>query len=357
MLATSLDLDFRNAISTRTKRLWRFVQVVVWLVGVAILCCLFFFPSIGILLFWDILIPIAPALFVVCIGIWRNICPLATTVLLPRHLGFSQRKKLSTHQQGTFSLFGVLLLYILVPLRHALFNNSGIATGMLITGLVIMGIVVSSVYDWKSAWCSGLCPVHAVEKLYGANTIAPMPNMHCQQCANCVVPCPDSTPNMHPKSSLKTNCHQISGWLIIGGLPGFIWGWFNEADMNTINTWQKVAAAYKLPIIGMLITLILYTVFTKLLPKKYHKKLIGMFAALSVSCYYWFRLPALFGFGRFASDGLLINLTHLLPAWALPILTTITTLFFFYWLVVRVSNKKSWLVRPRLVQRQHYPTK
>jgi len=162
-----------------------------------------FYPSVGLLLFWNILIPVAPLLFVLEAGLWRNICPLATTNLLPRHFGLSKRKKLSANQLGQFNLIAVLLLYLIVPLRHAVFNNNGIATGLLILSMVLAGSAMGLVYEWKSAWCSGLCPVHPVEKLYGSNTLFSLPNAHCYACQNCVVPCPDSTPNVHPVSSKK----------------------------------------------------------------------------------------------------------------------------------------------------------
>ena len=45
-----------------------------------------------------------------------------------------------------------------------------------------------------------LCPVHPVEKLYSENVLMTLPNAHCHECMNCVIPCPDSTPNIHPQS-------------------------------------------------------------------------------------------------------------------------------------------------------------
>ena len=56
-------------LSKQSITIWRIVQFAVWLVGAAILTCLLFFPPLGILLFWNVLIPIAPFLFVVAPGI------------------------------------------------------------------------------------------------------------------------------------------------------------------------------------------------------------------------------------------------------------------------------------------------
>lgn len=79
-------------LSEQSITIWRIIQFTSWLGGAFILYSLLFFPSLGILLFWNVLIPVAPFIFVVAVGIWRNICPLATTNLLPRHLGLSKRK-------------------------------------------------------------------------------------------------------------------------------------------------------------------------------------------------------------------------------------------------------------------------
>jgi hypothetical protein len=102
--------DFKSGIqlSSRSILIWRIAQAAVWLMGAAILFCLLFFPSLGVLLFWNILIPVAPALFVIGTGVWRNVCPLATTNLLPRHLGLSKRKRLSATQLGKLNLIAVI---------------------------------------------------------------------------------------------------------------------------------------------------------------------------------------------------------------------------------------------------------
>ena len=238
-------------LSARSKIAWRVAQVCVWLVGACILYCLLFYPRTGLLLFWNILIPAAPALLVIFTGLWRNICPLATTNLLPRHMGLSKGKKLTAKQSGVLNLVGVIALFAIVPLRHAIFNTSGIATAALIIALVLAGIVPGLFYEWKSVWCSGLCPVHPVEKLYGGNVLMAVPNAHCTNCMNCVVPCPDSTVIAHPVSSGKTIYQKLSMFLITGGLPGFIWGWFQVHDEQIAGFNNLFAAVYKMPLIGL----------------------------------------------------------------------------------------------------------
>jgi len=350
-MVSQLGVKQDYALSSRSLFIWRALQTIVWCIGVFILFCLLFYPSIGLLLFWNILIPVAPLLLVLAPGLWRNVCPLATTNLLPRHLNLSKQKKLTFKQSGTLNLIAVVSLYVIVPLRHAIFNNNGPATALLIVTMAIIGVVAGLFYEWKSVWCSGLCPIHPVEKLYGQNVLITVPNAHCDKCMKCVTPCPDSTPNINPASSSKTIYHQITAFLIVGGLPGFIWGWFYVPDETRLTTWKIILNVYKMPLSGLTTTLVIYTLLAFVIKRKYDKRFTAFFAASGVACYYWYRIPALFGFGIFTTDGLLINLKDLVPIWIFPLVTTATTIFFFYWLVLRKPNKKSWLIRPPYAQK------
>ena len=333
-------------LSERSVLVWRLVQTAVWLVGAAILTCLLIFPSVGIVLFWDILIPLAPALLVIAPGLWRNVCPLATTNLMPRRLGFSKRKKLTAKQSGIFGLVAVAALYIIVPLRHAVFNTNGPATAMLIIAMAVIGVSLGFFYEWKSAWCSGLCPIHPVEKLYGGNVFLTLPNAQCDKCMHCVAPCPDSTANFGPESTKKTTWNRISALLITGGLPGFIWGWFHVPDAASISSIGSFFAVYQMPMLGLLATLAIYSLIIAIIQTKYERKLTGLFAAAAVSCYYWYRVPALFGFGAWGRDGLLIDLSKTLSSVAITGITVTLTIFFFYRLFLAEKNRKSWLIRP-----------
>ena len=188
MIGTKLHINSRGQLSKKSILIWRIVQTLIWIVGVIILFNLIFYPTIGIHLFWNILIPVAPILLVVAVGVWRNICPLASTALFPRHLELSKRKKLSIEQTGKFNLIAVIALFVIVPLRHAIFDMNGPATAILILSLGLIAVILSFFYEWKSAWCSGLCPIHPVEKLYGLKNKLSLPNAHCNECFRCVTP-------------------------------------------------------------------------------------------------------------------------------------------------------------------------
>lgn len=333
----------KDPFSQKSVSNWRIIQVLIWITGAGILFNLIFFPDLGIHLFWNILIPVAPGLLVISVGVWRNICPLATTALLPNHLGFSKRNKITTKQSGILNLVAVLALFIIVPLRHAIFDMNGLATALLILSLATVSVILGLFFEWKSAWCSGLCPIHPVEKLYGLKNKFSIPNMHCASCIRCVVPCPDSTTGIHPLSAKKTDYHKIAGLLIAGGLPGFIWAWFHVPDYHELTSPVQLIEIYKLPLLGLFATSFMFLVLKKFFEAKI---LVPLFSAAAISCYYWFRVPALLGFGIFPGNGMLIDLTGVIPEWFVLTLSTLLAVFFFFWIVFSKNNKNSWLIRP-----------
>lgn len=334
-------------MSFRSIMIWRVVQTVVWLVGAIIVFCLIFYPATGINLFWNMLIPAAPFLLVVFTGVWRNVCPMATNALLPRHFGLSKRKRLSTKQIAILNLVATVSLYVIVPLRHAYFNTNGHATAVLILSMVALSFASGFVYEWKSAWCAALCPVHPVEKLYGLKTTIAIPNAHCAQCRNCVIPCPDSTPNIHPLTANKTVYQTISGYLMAGGFPGFIWGWFQVPDHSPLQGLPLIVAMYGFPLLGAAATLGLFLMLKRMVTKINEATLISIFAAAAVACYYWFRIPSLVGFGVYDTDGMIVDLKGVLPQWIVHVAVACSTLFFFWWIVLRKTNQQSWIIRPQ----------
>ena len=324
---------------------WRIAQIFVAVVGFSIFTLLIFLPKIGIHAFWDILIPIVPILFIVAVGLWRNICPLASTSLISNHLHFSKKKRLKVKQQERLQLISVVLLLVIIPLRHTIFNTSGHATALIIGISVLIAFYVGHRYLWKSAWCSSLCPIHPVEKLYAKKSVFELPNAHCKSCVNCVIPCPDSIKNSAVKKKKRLSPNIVEA-LMVGGFPGFIWGWFHVQDYNNGEGWKHLVITYAYPILAMIVTLIIFLILKKIVAKKNEAILVNLFATAAVSIYYWYRFPALIGFGIFHQDGMLFDLSQLLPDWFPVLLQFSTTLFFIWWIIFNKNETTSWIIRP-----------
>lgn len=130
---------------------------------------------------------------------------------------------------------------------------------------------------------------------------------------------------------------------MVGAFPGFVWGWFQVPDYHGIRDIEQLITIYMLPMIGLLVTSVLFFVLKRFFKEKV---LLAIFSAAAVSCYYWFRIPALFGFGIFPGDGMLIDLTGMLPEWSITVTVLTTSIFFFWWIIFRKNNKTSWAIRP-----------
>jgi ferredoxin len=348
---THVNTTMTNAVA---RSYWNVVQTAVWLVGVAMVVLLVWQPEIGLHAFWNVLIPVAPALLVIAPGVWRNICPIATTALFARKSSrVGGRRKLSAAANNRLLLAGVGLLFLIIPLRHVMFDRHGPGTALLLVLVTSTAVLLCLRYEWKSSWCSGLCPVHPVEKLYGTKPLASPKNAHCQSCERCVDVCADSSQRLDPLTAANgSRTRGYAGLLMFGFFPGYIYGWFQVPDYRLSEGWQHLWIAYGTAISPGLITLGAFLSARLVVSRKHESTLNRLFAASAVACYYWFRLPALFGFGPIPTDGMLLDLTSALPTWWVTVSRALTTGFFFWWLLRRPEVYHSWSVRPEFSARQ-----
>ncbi len=337
-----MDSD-TSALPASRRFAWRAAQSLVFLIGAAIFVALIVKPAWGMLAFWNVLIPVAPALLVFAPGLWRNICPLGSASLLARHAGLSSRRKLSVVWQGRLALAGVVLLLTIVPLRHIVLDASAAATGITLGVAALVAMLMGLAFEWKSGWCSSLCPVYPVERLYGIRPAVSVPNAHCARCQRCTEVCPDSTPWAHPLVGTVTPAHRAAGTLMAGGFVGFVWGWYQVPVGDGL---MHVARAFGFPLAGLLVTLSVFLALRRALPRPSHATLIRAFAAAAVACYYWYRLPGLFGVGVESSRGVLIDLSANLPWWFAGASRAATTGLFVWWLVLGSPKRRNWAARP-----------
>ncbi|MBT3984093.1 MAG: hypothetical protein HOE90_22245 [Bacteriovoracaceae bacterium] len=332
------------------------LQIIVWFIGAAIFALLVFLPSLGLHAFWNILIPVAPALLVIAPGLWRNICPMGSTTLLPRHMGYSKKNKISEKTSTIFNLIGLVLLFSMVPLRHLILDMSGQATAISILTLTLAGVILGSVFEWKSGWCSGMCPIHQVEKIYGQSSVFQLKNDHCGSCVNCVSPCPDSTTPGIIQIQNTPRIKKYTDLVMRGGFVGFVWGWFQVPNFHAAITTTEIFQAYALPILGMSVSLFIFLVFREILGQKNREYTFRLFPAMAVMVYYWYRIPMLFGFGMFPGDGMLVDLTHTLPAWTMAFTQILTSAGFLWLMVLKDLPTRSWSLRPKSTELGSFPT-
>jgi hypothetical protein len=322
-----------RTVDPRARRIWLTLQAAMLSVGVVLIGLLLFWPDLGIALMWNLLIPVAPALVTIAPGLWRNICPMATFHMLPQKLGIAQNIRMPEWGAAALGLIGMILLFVVVPMRRIGLNVDGTLTAiMLLTAAAVAG-AMGALFEMRSGWCTSLCPIHPVEKLYGTKPAITFKNARCDLCEACSNPCPDSTPAMTPTLTGATKVQQFLGNFLVGSFPGFVWGWFQVPDYPPHQVGShEIITAYVWPLGACIVSYLVFKIGEHIFRYKDDARAIlqRVFAAAAISTYYWYRLP---------------GPAALLPDWFPMISHMVTTPFFFWFLVLR-SPKASWLKRP-----------
>ncbi len=322
-----------RTVDPRSRRIWVTLQAALLLVGVVLVGLLLFWPDAGIALMWNLLIPVAPALVTIAPGLWRNICPMATFHMLPQKLGIAQNIRMPEWGAAALGMISVILLFVVVPMRRIGLNVDGPLTAIMLLSAAVVACVMGALFEMRSGWCTSLCPIHPVEKLYGTNPAISFKNARCDLCEACSNPCPDSTPEMTPTVTGATKAQQFLGNFLVGSFPGFVWGWFQVRDYppHQVGT-QEIITAYVWPLGACIVTYAIFKIGEHIFRHKDKARAIlhRVFAAAAVSTYYWYRLP---------------GPASLLPDW-FPLVSHMVTTPFFFWFLVLRSPKVSWLKRP-----------
>jgi hypothetical protein len=152
---------------------------------------------------------------------------------------------------------------------------------------------------------------------------------------------------MNPTLTGSSFIAKVAGHFIVGALVGFIWGWYRLPDFHGTLSANKIVAAFAWPYGGALTTLAIYAAAYRWVchSDANRRLLVKLFATAAVCMYYWYRIPALTGFGPNPGTGMLLNLSRSHPD--LPLLSHIVTTSFFVWfLLLRKETGASWMTRP-----------
>ena len=241
-------------------------------------------------IFWGAVIPMLPAVFLVAPGLWRNVCPLAASNQTPRYLKFTRALTLPRSFFQVAQPLGMGLFIVAVASREPLFNDSGVATGALLGGSLLAALVGGTLFKGKSGWCSSLCPLLPVQRVYGQTPFATVPNSHCRPCVGCTHNCYDFNPRVAFLADLYEDDRHWSGLrkLFTGALPGVVFAYFLLPEPSTIGTGEYYAR-FAL-VVGatagsffVLETLVRVTANT----------LTALFGAIAIVAFYYYAAPIL----------------------------------------------------------------
>ena len=279
---------------------WRIIQYCSILASLLLLVFLFVRPDYTIALFWNAIIPLLPASFLISPLIWRRICPLATVNMFTGNK--STGRSLSPESIRHASLFSVSLFALLVPARLFLFNHNAMILAIFILIVLSGAFLLGTQYRLRSGFCNSICPVLPVEKLYGSSPLITIEDKRCATCSLCTARgCIDVSPS---KSIIKTmgKAHKSPKWMFtpIGifalSLPGFIYGYFNAAEVPL----QEAGYVYLQIGFWVLVSYLALSTLSSLFRLSASTSL-PILGVVALSLYYWFVAPKMADFWGYSS--------------------------------------------------------
>jgi NADPH-dependent 2,4-dienoyl-CoA reductase/sulfur reductase-like enzyme/ferredoxin len=268
---------------------WHVARFVSLAASALILVLLLVEPKTGLKIFWRFVIPLLPLLFFVAPGFWRNICPLAAMNQTPRYLGFT--KALSTPKW--FKEYGYVIaiaaFVIIVASRRPLFNHSGPATAALFAAALGGAFVAGTYFKGKSGWCSSMCPLLPVQRIYGQTPFLTLPNSHCQPCVGCTKNCYDFNPNVAYLADLHDDDRHYTAYrkFFVGAFPGLIYAYFQASSSTTAGLYVQFAL-YAMASAGIFFLLDSFV-------KVSANRLTSLFGAVALNLFYWYGIKVVLG--------------------------------------------------------------
>ena len=256
-------------------------------VGVYLALCvgLFVRPAGGLFWLFKVVIPLLPILFFVAPGLWRNICPLAASNQTPRVFGFTRGLTAPRWLARWGYVVAIALFLGIAASRLAFFNTSGTGTGVLLLAVIVAAFFGGLFLKGKSGWCSSICPLLPLQRVYGQTPFVTVPNSHCQPCLGCTKNCYDFNPRVAYQADLHDPDPNWSATrkLFASALPGFVLGFFmllSQSGSSKAHLYGHLAV-YVLASIGIFFALdALLPVSTGLL--------IAFFASAAINIFYWY---------------------------------------------------------------------
>jgi nitrite reductase (NADH) large subunit len=247
-------------------------------------------PAKGLELWWKLAIPLLPLLWLSAPGLWRNLCPLAASNQTPRLLRFTRGLTIPDWYREYAPVVGMVAFILLVASREPLLNSSGVATAVLIGASLLGAFTGGLVFKGKSGWCSSICPLLPVQRIYGQTPFATIPNSHCQPCVGCTKNCYDFNPRVAYLADLYEDDRHYTGYrkFFVGCFPGLIYCYFTlPAHISAAADYGRFAVFIGVSAGSFFLaeTLLKVTV----------NKITAVYGAVAISLFYYYAAQVLSG--------------------------------------------------------------
>ena len=176
-----------------------------------------------------------------------------------------------------FALFGTFVL-----LRRFGLDDSGPLSALLLLGAMTGAFAGGMVLKGKSGWCSTICPLLPVQRIYGQTPLALIANAHCQPCVGCVKNCYDFNPRAAYLADLHDDDSYWSGYrrFFVGAFPGLVLGFFAIPD----GPWHEVLGGIALCVAVSIASFAVLSTFVKTSPHT----LTSLYGAVAFGIFYWY---------------------------------------------------------------------
>ena len=286
------SMPFPNYMQMRRRipiRAWHAVRVVSVAAFLGLCVGLFLRPAGALFLFWRVVVPLLPLLFFVAPGLWRNICPLAAANQTPRLLGFTRGRTAPGWLKDRGYLVACALFLAVVSTRKVVFDRNGPALGVLLLAVIVAAFTGGFLLKGKSGWCSSVCPLLPVQRLYGQTPFVMSPNGHCQPCVGCTKNCYDFNPRVAYQADMYDDVQwSASRKLFAGAFPGIVVAYFTIPATPAISTSEFYLrfAGYVLISAGSFFAL-------NSVLRTSASKLAAVYGATALNLFYWYTAPTL----------------------------------------------------------------
>ena len=277
-MATIAFPNYTQIPSKLSLRAWRGIRAVSLVFALVVAGLLIADPDTGLFLMWKVIIPALPLLFMVAPGVWRNICPLATSNQTPRALGMTKALNPPNWLKEYGYVIAISLFVGFVLLRKVGLDDNGPLSALLLLGAMTGAFAGGMVLKGKSGWCSTMCPLLPVQRIYGQTPFTLVANNHCQPCVGCAKNCYDFNPNAAYLADLNDNDGYWAGRrrFFVGAFPGLVLGFFATADNDVAGM-----------LLYMAVSLALFALATTFMKVSTHT-ITSTFGAVAFGIFYWY---------------------------------------------------------------------
>jgi len=250
---------------------WHVARVLALACAAGVIALLFVRPHTGLVLWWLVILPCLPLVFMFVPGLWRNLCPMATLNQVPRLFGFTRGLSAPDWLLRNAIAVQALFYFALITTRVPYLDHNGPATGALM--IVALGAAFAGgvAYKGKSGWCGTLCPLMPIQRLYGQTPAVVLPNSHCSTCVGCTPNCIDFNPRLAVIADVHESSEQRVKQLKVfaGVFPGFVVAFLAVPSSivgEPASLGVSVGRYYLLTAVYMLVSLGLYFLLEAFLP-------------------------------------------------------------------------------------------